>query len=122
MADLFKILGQLDLDSDALTSLYKVPVPAEVRRGATQTLITSLIVCAYGGASQYDVRLRNSDYVAPEGGATDDYTYLIKDRSLGAQETDILSLGLVLPGDAEILIEAQFASKLSVNLLGIEIS
>ena len=115
MADIFRVLGQVkDVTADA--SLYIVPTPVEVRKGATQTLITSLIVCNRSTASNYDVRLR-ADTNIPGGNEE----YLIKGRELGASSTDVLSLGLVLPGDAEILVKGA-ASTFSFNLLGIEIT
>ena len=116
MADVFKILGQLDVAATTETSLYVVPVPEEVRRGATQTLITSLIVCCRSGSGNYTVKLRSVN--GTDGGASE---YLIKERVLNAPDTDVLSLGLVLPGDSEIRVEASTADY-SFNLLGIEVS
>ncbi len=115
MADRFKILGQA-VGTGSDLSLYIVPTPAEVRKGATQTLITSLIVCNQsGGGLTYDVRLR-----AVTGSDPTTKEYLVKDKSLVLNGTAVLSLGLVLPGDAEILVNG--SASLSFNLLGIEIS
>jgi hypothetical protein len=109
MADVLKVLGQLDVPATTETDLYTVPA-------LTQTTTSSLVVCnRTGGAITFRVSVSVND------AATSDKDYLYYDVSLNGNTTQTSVLGLSL-GENDTMRLYASATGLSVNLFGVETS
>lgn len=105
----YKILGQSAPAATTETALYTVP-------SATETIISSLVVCNRG-ASAATYRI----YVSSNGAATTNSQYLVYDATILAKETIALTLGLTLDASDVLRIYASTAD-LSFNAFGSEIA
>lgn len=109
MADVTKVLGQLNPAATTITTLYTVP-------DLTQTTTSSLVVCnRTGGALTYRVS------VHVNGAGADDKQFLYYDKSLSANETFASILGLTL-GQGDVVKVYASGTGLSINLFGVETS
>ena len=109
MTDVIKVLGQVAPDATTTTTLYTAP-------DLTQTTVSSLVICNRSGSA---ITYRVSVHVA--GAAADNKQYLFYDKSLGANLTDTVVIGICLNQTDEIKVYAS-AADASFNLFGVETS
>lgn len=111
MASNYKVLGQVDLQSATLTSLYTVP-------SATEAVISSVIVCNRSTAAT-TFRLA----VRPNGAAISDQHYIAYDVPIAANDSTTLTLGLTMDAADVLSVNAAgTASRLSFNAFGAEVT
>ena len=127
MANRFKVLGQVT-GTGSEEPLYTVPSPdsttpktglAKASTIPVQTLVTSLIVCNLASTVyKFTVRLKEDKDVDD-----DDKEYIFYQTEVGGNRSAVLSLGLTLPGEAQIKVKVDTATpeKLSFTLMGMEI-
>ena len=109
MADVIKVLGQVDAPATTPTTLYTVPSLA-------QTTVSSLVVCnRTGGARTFRVRVRVG------GEASDNKQYLYYDKSVATAESFTAVLGLTI-GEGDIVEVYASSTGLSFNMFGVETS
>lgn len=108
MAATLKVLGQVDLTSTSLTTVYTVP-------GSTTTVVSTVTV-ANRSSTATTFRLS----VAVNGAADDNKQYLAWDVSINGNETVAFTLGVSL-GAADVLkAKAAAANQLTVQAFGQE--
>lgn len=112
MADVLKVLGQINPSATTYTTLYTVP-------GSTQTTTSSLIACNTSGVSR---TIRISVHVAgADAGAPTTKQFIYYDTVIGADATMTAVLGLTL--DETDLIQAYASGTgMSFSLFGVETS
>ncbi len=109
MADILKVLGQLDAAATTTETLYTVPDLA-------QTTTSSLVVCnRTSGVLAYRVSIHIN------GAGADDKTFLYYDQTLAANTTFTAVLGLTL-GQKDVVKTFVSATGMSFNLFGVETS
>ena len=107
MADVIKVLGQLEAAATTAETLYTVP-------SLSQTTTSSLVICnRTGGVLSYRVNIR----VAAE--AADNKQYLYYDKTLAANETFAAVLGMTL-GEGDLVDTYASATGLTFTLFGVE--
>ena len=111
MASSYKVLGQLDLTSSTLTTLYTVPA-------STETVISTITICnRASSADTFRLALRT------DGDAISDKHYLAYDVPVAANDTTTLTLGVAMEAtDVLSVAAAGTASLLSVNAFGAEVT
>lgn len=109
MAEVLKVLGQLDCPATTLTALYTVPA-------LTSTVLSSLVIANRTSASR---TFRVSIRVA--GAADDPKQYLYYDVTLVKNDTFVATLGLTL-GAGDIVSVYASATGLSFSAYGTELS
>lgn len=138
MADGFKILGTKELSlvvapyantSDSL--IYQVPSPSGERfgtRGNSQAIISTIVVCHHGsGSVSYTIRVLESSDAKSDPVTFDISQYIIHQRAIGANETDVLTFGIGLTsGDAiyasaEITGSPPSSSETNIHIFGTEV-
>ena len=107
MSDIIKVLGQADTAATTVTTLYTVP-------NLTQTTISSFVACNRTGAA---ITFRLSVHVA--GASADDKQYLFYDKSVAANDTLTVVIGITL-GQTDVLKVYASAVNMSFNLFGVE--
>ena len=107
MSDIIKVLGQVDTAATTVTTLYIVP-------DLTQTTISSFVACNRTGSA---ITFRLSAHVA--GASADDKQYLFYDKSVAANDTLTVVIGITL-GQADVLKVYASAVNMSFNLFGVE--
>jgi len=107
MSDIIKVLGQVDTAATTVTTLYTVP-------NLTQTTISSFVACNRTGSA---ITFRLSVHVA--GASADDKQYLFYDKSVAANDTLTVVIGMTL-GQADVLKVYASAVDMSFNLFGVE--
>jgi len=107
MSDIIKVLGQVDTAATTVTTLYTVP-------NLTQTTISSFVACNRTGSA---ITFRLSVHVA--GASADDKQYLFYDKSVTANDTLTVVIGMTL-GQADVLKVYASAVDMSFNLFGVE--
>jgi hypothetical protein len=111
MATVYKVLGQVDLQSATLTTLYTVPA-------STETVISTVIV-ANRAATATTFRLA----VRPNGASISDQHYIAYDVPVAANDSTTLTLGLTLDATDVLSVNAAgTASRLSFNAFGAEVA
>lgn len=109
MSDTIKILGQIAPAATTETDLYTVPA-------ATQTTVSSLVIAnRHSGAATYRIS------VSAGSASTSNKDYLIYDKSLAANSTDTIVIGITLNETDKIRAYASTAN-LSINAFGCETS
>lgn len=109
MADVIKVLGQVDAPSATPTTLYTVPSLA-------QTTVSSLVVCnRSGGALTFRVSVRVG------GSASDNKQYIYYDKSVATADSFTAVLGLTL-GEGDVVEVYASSTGLSFNMFGVETS
>ena len=109
MADVIKVLGQLDPSATTPTTLYTVPA-------LNQTTVRSFVVCnRTGGAVSFRLSIHVNDASA------DNKQYLYYDKSVAANETFTAVLGLTL-GQNDVVKVYAGGTGLSFNMFGVETS
>ena len=109
MADVIKVLGQLDVSATTITTLYTVPDLA-------QTTVSSLVICNRSGSG---ITFRVSVHVA--GAGADDKQFIFYDETLAATTTKTVVIGMCL-NQADVVKVYASAANVSFNMFGVETS
>ena len=109
MADALKVLGQLDPSATTVTTLYTVP-------DKTMTTISSVVAANRTGSA---ITFRLSVHV--DGAGADDKQYLYYDKSVAANDSLTIVIGITLNQD-DVLKVYTSAVDMSFNLFGCETS
>ena len=109
MADVIKVLGQLDVSATTITTLYTVPDLA-------QTTVSSLVICNRSGSG---ITFRVSVHVA--GAGADDKQFIFYDEALAATTTRTVVIGMCL-NQADVVKVYASAANVSFNMFGVETS
>ena len=107
MADSLKVLGQLDPSASTITTLYTVP-------DMTQTTVSSIVAANRTGSA---ITFRLSVHVA--GASADDKQYLYYDKSVAANDSLTIVIGITLNQD-DVLKVYTSGSNMSFNVFGCE--
>ena len=109
MADALKVLGELDPSATTTTTLYTVP-------DKTMTTISSVVAANRTGSA---ITFRLSVHV--DGAGADDKQYLYYDKSVAANDSLTIVIGITLNQD-DVLKVYTSAVDMSFNLFGCETS
>ena len=109
MADVIKVLGQLDPSATTTTTLYTVP-------NLNQTTVSSINVCNRTSGA---LKFRLSVHVA--GAGADNKQFIYYDKSVSATDTFSAVLGLTLNQSDVVKVYAS-STGLSFNMFGVETS
>jgi|TARA_R100001377_G_scaffold26237_1_gene14168 hypothetical protein len=109
VADALKVLGQLDPSATTTTTLYTVP-------DKTMTTISSVVAANRTGSA---ITFRLSVHV--DGAGADDKQYLYYDKSVAANDSLTIVIGITLNQD-DVLKVYTSAVDMSFNLFGCETS
>jgi hypothetical protein len=107
VADSLKVLGQVDTAATTVTTLYTVP-------DATVTTISSIVVANRTGSA---ITFRLSVHV--EGASADDKQYLYYDKSVAANDSLTIVIGITL-NQTDVLKVYASAVDMSFNVFGVE--
>jgi|TARA_R110002167_G_scaffold343364_1_gene552390 hypothetical protein len=107
MADILKVLGQLDPAATTTTVLYTVP-------DMTQTTISSIVAANRTGSA---ITFRLSVHVA--GAGADDKQFLYYDKSVAANDSLAIVIGITL-NQTDVLKVYTSAVNMSFNVFGCE--
>jgi len=107
VADVLKVLGQVDTAATTVTTLYTVP-------DATVTTISSIVVANRTGSA---ITFRLSVHVA--GASADDKQYLYYDKSVAANDSLTIVIGITL-NQTDVLKVYASAVDMSFNVFGVE--
>ena len=107
MADVLKVLGQVDTAATTVTTLYTVPDEAV-------TTISSIVVANRTGSA---ITFRLSVHVA--GASADDKQYLYYDKSVAANDSLTIVIGITL-NQTDVLKVYASATNMSFNVFGVE--
>ena len=107
MADNLKVLGQLDPSATTITVLYTVP-------DMTQTTVSSIVAANRTGSA---ITLRLSVHVG--GAGADDKQYIYYDKSVAANDSLAIVLGITL-NQTDVIKVYTSASNMSFNMFGCE--
>ena len=107
MADTLKVLGQVDPSATTTTTLYTVP-------DLTQTTVSSIVAANRTGAA---ITFRLSIHVG--GAGADDKQYLYYDKSVGANDSLAIVLGITL-NQTDVVKVYTSAVDMSFNMFGCE--
>ena len=110
MASSYKTLGQLDLTSSTLTTLYTCP-------SATETVVSTIII-ANRAATANTFRLS----IRPNGAVQADEHYIAYDVPIAANDSTTLTLGITMDAADVLTVYTGAAADISVNVFGTEIS
>ena len=111
MASSYKTLGQLDLTSSSLTTLYTCPA-------LTETVVSTIVIANRASAADtFRLALRT------DGDAISDKHYLAYDVPVAANDSTTLTLGITMEATDVISVAAAgTASELSINAFGAEVT
>jgi len=107
VADVLKVLGQVDTSATTVTTLYTVP-------DETVTTISSIVVANRTGSA---ITFRLSVHVA--GASADDKQYLYYDKSVAANDSLTIVIGITL-NQTDVLKVYASAVDMSFNVFGVE--
>ena len=107
MADVIKVLGQVDTAATTVTTLYTVP-------SETVTTISSIVAANRTGSA---ITFRLSVHVA--GAGADDKQYLYYDKSVAANDSLTIVIGITL-NQTDVLKVYASAVDMSFNVFGVE--
>jgi len=107
VADVLKVLGQVDTSATTVTTLYTVP-------DETVTTISSIVVANRTGSA---ITFRLSVHVA--GASADDKQYLYYDKSVAANDSLTIVIGITL-NQTDVLKVYASATNMSFNVFGVE--
>jgi|TARA_R100001510_G_scaffold47007_1_gene44149 hypothetical protein len=107
MADVLKVLGQLDPAATTTTVLYTVP-------DMTQTTISSIVAANRTGSA---ITFRLSVHVG--GAGADDKQYIYYDKSVAANDSLSIVIGMTL-NQTDVLKVYTSAVDMSFNVFGCE--
>jgi len=107
MANVIKVLGQLNPGAASLSTLYTVPA-------LTSTAVSSIVVCNRSGtATSFRIAIR------PAGGAISNEMYLYYDVTIAGNDTFIATIGVTLATTDIVSVYATLAT-LSFQIFGQE--
>jgi glucose-6-phosphate dehydrogenase assembly protein OpcA len=111
MSSSYKILGQVDMTSSSLTTLYTCPA-------STETVISTIIIANRASAADtFRLAMRDG------GEAISDKHYLAYDVPVAANDSTTLTLGVAMQATDVLSIAAGgTASELSFNAFGAEVT
>ena len=111
MATNYKTLGQLDLTSSSLTTLYTCPA-------STETVVSTIVIANRASAADtFRLAMRT------DGDAISDKHYLAYDVPVAANDSTTLTLGFTMEATDVLSVAASgTASELSVNAFGAEVT
>lgn len=123
MAEGFKCLAQATLIVDASgdlaeTVIYTVPDEPGKRfasRNLSQAIISSIIVCCTATGGDYSIRISKS------GESNDPKQYIFFNKTIAANATDVLALGIGLLAGDRIMASID-AGTAHMNIFGTETS
>ena len=107
MADILKVLGQVDTAATTVTTLYTVP-------DMTQTTVSSIVAANRTGSA---ITFRLSIHVG--GAGADDKQYLYYDKSVAANDSLLIVIGITLNQTDVVKVYAS-AVDMSFNIFGCE--
>ena len=107
MADALKVLGQLDPSATTTTTLYTVP-------DKTMTTVSSIVAANRSGSA---ITFRLSVHV--EGASADDKQYLYYDKSVAANDSLKIVIGITL-NQSDVVKVYTSAVDMSFNMFGCE--
>ena len=107
MADSLKVLGQVDASATTITTLYTVP-------DMTQTTVSSIVAANRTGSA---ITFRLSVHVA--GASADDKQYLYYGKSVAANDSFAIVLGITLNQEDVVKVYTSASNK-SFNIFGCE--
>jgi hypothetical protein len=107
VADILKVLGQVDAAATTTTTLYTVP-------SETVTTISSIVAANRTGSA---ITFRLSVHVA--GAGADDKQYLYYDKSVAANDSLTIVIGITL-NQTDVLKVYTSAVDMSFNVFGVE--
>ena len=107
MADALKVLGQLDPSATTTTTLYTVP-------DKTMTTVSSIVAANRTGSA---ITFRLSVHV--EGASADDKQYLYYDKSIAANDSLTIVIGITL-NQTDVVKVYTSAVNMSFNMFGCE--
>jgi len=107
MADILKVLGQVDTAATTVTTLYTVP-------DMTQTTVSSIVAANRTGSA---ITFRLSIHVG--GAGADDKQYLYYDKSVAANDSLMTVIGITLNQTDVVKVYAS-AVDMSFNIFGCE--
>tara|TARA_R110000824_G_scaffold62213_1_gene164916 strand:- start:229 stop:564 length:336 start_codon:yes stop_codon:yes gene_type:complete len=110
MATSYKSLGQLDLTTTALTTLYTCP-------SSTETVLSTVII-ANRTATADSFRLA----IRTDGDAISNKHYIAYDVPVAANDSTTLTLGITVKATDVISVQATTADRLSINAFGAEVT
>ena len=109
MAEVYKVLGQLDPSANTLTKLYTVPA-------ATSTINSSIFISNRNAtATAFSMQVRVA------GAAADNKQYIYTLISIPGNETFVVTAGVTLAATDEVWVLGVLAT-CSFNMFGTEIS
>ena len=107
MADALKVLGQVDPSATTTTTLYTVP-------DKTMTTVSSIVAANRSGSA---ITFRLSVHV--EGASADDKQYLYYDKSVAANDSLTIVIGITL-NQTDVVKVYTSAVNMSFNMFGCE--
>ena len=107
MADALKVLGQVDPSAPTTTTLYTVP-------DKTMTTVSSIVAANRTGSA---ITFRLSVHV--EGASADDKQYLYYDKSIAANDSLTIVIGITL-NQTDVVKVYTSAVNMSFNMFGCE--
>ena len=107
MADALKVLGQVDPSATTTTTLYTVP-------DKTMTTVSSIVAANRTGSA---ITFRLSVHV--EGASADDKQYLYYDKSVAANDSLTIVIGITL-NQTDVVKVYTSAVDMSFNMFGCE--
>ena len=107
MADILKVLGQVDAAATTTTTLYTVP-------DMTMTTVSSIVAANRTGSA---ITFRLSVHVG--GAGADDKQYLYYDKSVAANDSQTIVIGITL-NQTDVLKVYTSAVDMSFNIFGCE--
>ena len=109
MADTLKVLGQAAPSDTNLADLYTVP-------DDTVTTVSSIAACnRFGGALTIRVAVR------PKGATVENKNYIYYGKSVAANDTEFIIIGITLSDDDVISVYAS-SGDMSFSIFGVETS
>ena len=108
MANVYKVLGQVNPAAITATTLYTVPAP-------TSPVCSTLSICNIGTSTTYRVAIR------PAGATLANIHYIVYDAAIEQYNTTLLTLGITLATTDVVTVYAGTANVV-FNLFGSEIT
>jgi hypothetical protein len=108
MANVYKVLGQVNPAATTATTLYTVPA-------STSAVCSTLSICNIGASTTYRVAIR------PAGATLANIHYIVYDAAIEQYNTTLLTLGITLATTDVVTVYAGTANVV-FNLFGSEIT
>jgi len=108
MANVYKVLGQVNPAATTATTLYTVPA-------STSAVCSTLSICNIGTSTTYRVAIR------PAGATLANIHYIVFDAAIEQYNTTLLTLGITLATTDVVTVYAGTATVV-FNLFGSEIT